>query len=221
VSVFPERPELKGASVRNKTTSSKAFVAAFIIMSAAVVTTMVTGAAGVAPDLPAVEPSQPPGISAQAGIGGEQSSFQMEPHLGEAILRAAAFAAALEEADRREQERVEAERVAAERAAARQRDAELAAQRQAANPAPSTLSGSVWDALAVCESGGNWAMNSGNGFYGGIQFMHSTWVNMGGRQWAEYPHQATRDQQIEVATRLQAQYGWGQWPACSAKLGLR
>lgn len=87
--------------------------------------------------------------------------------------------------------------------------------------APAVPSDSVWDALAVCESSGNWAMNSGNGFYGGIQFMHSTWVNMGGRQWAEYPHQATREQQIEVATRLQAQYGWGQWPACSARLGLR
>jgi hypothetical protein len=81
--------------------------------------------------------------------------------------------------------------------------------------------GSVWDALAQCESSGNWSMNSGNGFHGGLQFMHSTWVNMGGRQWAEYPHEATRDQQIEVATRLQATYGWGQWPACSARLGLR
>lgn len=95
---------------------------------------------------------------------------------------------------------------------------EVAAEAPAA---PGVPSDSVWDALAYCESTGNWAMNSGNGFYGGIQFMHSTWVNMGGRQWAEYPHEATREQQIEVATRLQAQYGWGQWPACSAKLGLR
>lgn len=90
-----------------------------------------------------------------------------------------------------------------------------------APPAPAISNGSVWDALAQCESGGNWSINTGNGFYGGIQFMHSTWVNMGGRKWAEYPHQATREQQIEVATRLQAQYGWGQWPACSARLGLR
>jgi len=88
-------------------------------------------------------------------------------------------------------------------------------------PPPPVAGDSVWDALAQCESGGNWSINTGNGFYGGIQFMHSTWVNMGGRQWAEYPHEATREQQIEVATRLQAQYGWGQWPACSARLGLR
>jgi len=86
---------------------------------------------------------------------------------------------------------------------------------------PVAAGGSVWDALAQCESSGNWSMNSGNGFHGGLQFMHSTWVNMGGRQWAEYPHDATRNQQIEVATRLQAAYGWGQWPACSARLGLR
>lgn len=88
-------------------------------------------------------------------------------------------------------------------------------------PAPAVSGDSVWDALAQCESGGNWSINTGNGFYGGIQFMHQTWVNMGGRQYAEYPHQASREQQIEVATRLQAQYGWGQWPACTSKLGLR
>ena len=78
-----------------------------------------------------------------------------------------------------------------------------------------------WDAIAQCESSGNWAMNSGNGFYGGVQFMHQTWVNMGGRDYAEYPHEATREQQIEVSERLLAAYGWGQWPACSRKLGLR
>ncbi len=88
-------------------------------------------------------------------------------------------------------------------------------------PAPEVASGSVWDALAQCESSGNWAMNSGNGFFGGIQFMHQTWVNMGGRDYAEYPHEASREQQIEVAERLLAAYGWGQWPACSSKLGLR
>lgn len=88
-------------------------------------------------------------------------------------------------------------------------------------PAPEVGSGSVWDALAQCESSGNWAMNSGNGFYGGVQFMHQTWVNMGGRDYAEYPHEATREQQIEVSERLLAAYGWGQWPACSRKLGLR
>ncbi|WP_150462855.1 LysM peptidoglycan-binding domain-containing protein [Nesterenkonia ebinurensis] len=86
--------------------------------------------------------------------------------------------------------------------------------------APMANASSDWDRLAQCESGGNWSINTGNGFYGGLQFMKATWDSMGGQQYAEYPHQATRDQQIAVATELQARYGWGQWPACSASLGL-
>lgn len=82
----------------------------------------------------------------------------------------------------------------------------------------SSSGNSVWDRLAQCESSGNWAMNSGNGFYGGVQFMASTWRAMGG---SGLPHQASRETQIAIAKKLQAQYGWGQWPACSAKLGLR
>lgn len=86
--------------------------------------------------------------------------------------------------------------------------------------APMANATSDWDRLAQCESGGNWSINTGNGFYGGLQFMKSTWDAMGGQQYAEYPHQATREQQIAVATELQARYGWGQWPSCSAQLGL-
>jgi len=141
--------------------------------------------------------------------------------------RVAAEEAARVEAERLEAERREAERLFAEAAAQTTtttaptpQPVAPAAQNPAA-PAPAVGDGSVWDALAQCESNGNWAMNSGNGFYGGIQFMHSTWVNMGGRDFAEYPHEATREQQIEVAERLLAAYGWGQWPACSSKLGLR
>jgi hypothetical protein len=88
-------------------------------------------------------------------------------------------------------------------------------------PAPAAGGGGVWDRLAQCESGGNWSANTGNGYYGGVQFSHSTWVAVGGRQYAEYPHQASRDQQIAVAQRLQSSSGWGQWPSCSRKLGLR
>lgn len=85
-------------------------------------------------------------------------------------------------------------------------------------PAPSIPQGTVWDALAQCESGGNWQINTGNGYYGGLQFLDSTWDAMGtGYDRADL---APREVQIEAATRLQAQAGWGQWPACSAKLGL-
>jgi resuscitation-promoting factor RpfB len=76
----------------------------------------------------------------------------------------------------------------------------------------------VWDSLAQCESGGNWAINTGNGYYGGLQFSLSTWRAYGG---AGYPHQQSREYQIMIAERLRAATGgYGSWPACSAKLGL-
>jgi resuscitation-promoting factor RpfB len=87
-------------------------------------------------------------------------------------------------------------------------------------PAPTTnyASGStVWDELAQCESGGNWAINTGNGYYGGLQFTLSTWQAYGG---SGYPNEASREAQIAVAERVQAAQGWGAWPACAAELGL-
>ena len=88
-------------------------------------------------------------------------------------------------------------------------------------PAPTpvgSVSGSVWDSLARCESGGNWAINTGNGYYGGLQFSLSSWRAVGG---SGYPHQASREEQIARGEMLLARQGWGAWPACTAKLGLR
>jgi murein DD-endopeptidase MepM/ murein hydrolase activator NlpD len=85
-------------------------------------------------------------------------------------------------------------------------------------PMPGTT---VWDRLAQCEAGGNWATNTGNGFYGGLQFLESTWLSHGGAQFARWPQNATRVQQIIVARRVLANEGWVAWPACSLKLGLR
>ena len=78
----------------------------------------------------------------------------------------------------------------------------------------------VWDDLARCESGGNWAINTGNGYYGGLQFSLGTWEQYGGTEFAAYPHQATRGEQINVAERLRTARGYAPWPACRAKLGL-
>lgn len=89
-----------------------------------------------------------------------------------------------------------------------------------AEQAPPTSSGgddSVWDRLAQCESGGNWHINTGNGYYGGLQFALSTWQSVGG---TGYPHEHSRETQIEMGKRLQARAGWGQWPSCASKLGL-
>ncbi|MBC2682021.1 DUF348 domain-containing protein [Corynebacterium sp. 4HC-13] len=87
--------------------------------------------------------------------------------------------------------------------------------------APSVANGSVWDQLAQCESGGNWAINTGNGFYGGLQFTQQSWEGFGGTQYAPRADLATREQQIAVAEKIQASQGWGAWPACTAKMGLR
>lgn len=84
-------------------------------------------------------------------------------------------------------------------------------------PAANAVDGAPWDALAQCESGGNWSINTGNGFYGGLQFTQQSWNGVG---MSGSPATATRAQQIEAGERLLAIQGWGAWPACSAKLGL-
>jgi uncharacterized protein YabE (DUF348 family) len=87
--------------------------------------------------------------------------------------------------------------------------------------APPVSSGGVWDSLAQCESGGNWSINTGNGYYGGLQFSGSTWLAYGGGKYAPVASSATREQQIAVATALRdATGGYGSWPHCSSVLGL-
>ena len=93
------------------------------------------------------------------------------------------------------------------------------------NPAPPSSGGgfgdpgdyATWDALADCESGGNWAINTGNGYYGGLQFSAATWQSVGG---TGLPHEHSRETQIHFGQVLQARSGWGQWPHCAAELGL-
>ena len=87
--------------------------------------------------------------------------------------------------------------------------------------APSVAGGSVWDALAQCESNGNWSINTGNGFSGGLQFHPQTWQAYGGGQYSPTAAGASREQQIVIAQKVQAAQGWGAWPACTAKLGIR
>ena len=98
------------------------------------------------------------------------------------------------------------------------------AMSQERSPAPASsgrpvaVGGSVWDRLAQCESGGNWSTNTGNGYSGGLQFSPGTWRANGGSGSA---HNASRAEQIRVAQNVQASQGWGAWPACSSRLGLR
>ncbi|WP_420848851.1 transglycosylase family protein [Prauserella marina] len=88
-------------------------------------------------------------------------------------------------------------------------------------PQPQISDGAVWDSLAQCEATGNWSINTGNGYYGGLQFNKSTWDAYGGGQYAAYPHEASREQQIAIATKVRDDRGgYGAWPHCSSKLGL-
>lgn len=87
-------------------------------------------------------------------------------------------------------------------------------------PAATAAPDSDWDALAQCEAGGNWAINTGNGFHGGLQFSPSTWSGYGGGEFAPYAYQASREEQIVVGERVLAGQGWGAWPSCSSQLGL-
>lgn len=111
----------------------------------------------------------------------------------------------------------ENQRIAAEVERKRREAAEQAATRRARSPVASSTGGNVWDRLAQCESGGNWSINTGNGYYGGLQFNLQTWHAYGG---TGYPNEHSRETQIAVAERLRSARGFQPWPACARKLGL-
>ncbi|AOW91848.1 Resuscitation-promoting factor RpfB [Rhodococcus sp. WMMA185] len=86
---------------------------------------------------------------------------------------------------------------------------------------PPVENGSLWDALAQCEATGNWSINTGNGYYGGVQFDQNTWERQGGLKYAPRADLATREEQIAIAAQTQKTQGWGAWPSCASKLGVR
>lgn len=88
-----------------------------------------------------------------------------------------------------------------------------------AGPAAHAASPAAWDQVAQCESGGNWQINTGNGYYGGLQFSGQTWNGYGGGEFAATADQATRDQQIQVAERVLEGQGAGAWPNCGSPVG--
>ncbi|WP_030212734.1 LysM peptidoglycan-binding domain-containing protein [Streptomyces bikiniensis] len=105
------------------------------------------------------------------------------------------------------------------------------APRTTAATAPRTTAASVpayacaadqwpWGCVAECESSGRWHVNTGNGFYGGLQFWQPTWVEHGGLAYAPRADLATRAQQIKVAEEVLRTQGWGAWPVCSKRYGL-
>lgn len=91
-----------------------------------------------------------------------------------------------------------------------------------AAPSVAVPASTIWDHIAACESGGNWSINTGNGYYGGLQFDIQTWLAYGGGAFASRPDLASREQQIIVATRVRDGYmnyparGYSAWPVCGA-----
>ena len=106
---------------------------------------------------------------------------------------------------------------------AEQKSAAAAPPKASVTPNYDPGDGSRWDRLAQCEAGGNWATNTGNGFGGGLQFMHqrsySTWLSYGGGEFAPHPWEASREEQIVIAEKVLAGSGWKAWPGCSRKFG--
>ncbi len=86
-------------------------------------------------------------------------------------------------------------------------------------PAANAATDSQWDQVAACESGGNWGINTGNGYHGGLQFSPSTWASYGGTQYAPTANQASKAQQIAIAEKVLAGQGKGAWPVCGVGLG--
>lgn len=198
----------------------RAVIALSLIVVISVTTAFTVRSQGSSAEQTPLPPTEP---IAQVNTGAAEAA------VGQYEQQRAAFITAQELA---EQERIAAEKQAADEQAAR--EAEAARQQQVQkyiasqtpkpapapkqSAAPAVSGGSVWDRLAQCESGGNWHINTGNGFSGGLQFVDSTWRANGGSGQA---WQASREQQIAVAERVLANSGWGAWPACTAKLGLR
>ena len=127
------------------------------------------------------------------------SSHQVPPWLARAALAAAAAARP------------------APAAPAGAAPADPAAAAQASSPAPTAPGGVNWSAIAACESGGNWAASTGNGFYGGLQFAEQTWLANGGGRYASSANLATPAQQVAVAQNVLASQGIGAWPVCGAR----
>ena len=107
------------------------------------------------------------------------------------------------------------------------RGAVAAAVTAVAMTAPLLVSGTAdastdrtWNRLAKCESGKRWHINTGNGYYGGLQFSPATWRAYGGRKFARNAHRARRVEQVIIAERVLRRQGWGAWPACSDRLNL-
>lgn len=178
----------------------------------------------VADDSPAGQEPEVRTVRVAAADGVELVTGGREPQLASVIqepLEARQELLDAEAAAEQSEAQREAEQAQQSAEEAEQREAADAEAQAASEPAPAS-NGSVdvatWERLAECESGGNWSINTGNGFYGGLQFELSSWEWVGG---TGMPHEASKQEQIARAEILLERQGWSAWPACSRQLGLR
>ncbi|MFZ0664591.1 MAG: transglycosylase family protein [Acidimicrobiales bacterium] len=151
----------------------------------------------------------------QAQIVQEQVAQQQAEEAAQA--QAAAAAAVQAQAEQRQQEAEAAAAAAQQRAAEEAQAQAAAAARARAAQQTQSVPGGVWAELRDCESGGDWAADTGNGYYGAYQFALATWQGLG---FSGLPSEASPAVQTQAAEELQARSGWDQWPACAAELGL-
>ncbi|MGI8576074.1 MAG: transglycosylase family protein [Egibacteraceae bacterium] len=162
-----------------------------------------------------------PALTAQAHAGtantvqAQSDSDQVSPELARRRRKARALRRA-RAIKRQKARRIQRARAAKRRRARETRRARVVQRRRAR--AARRRAERVWNRLARCESDGRWGAATGNGYYGGLQFSLSSWRAVGG---SGYPHRASRAEQIKRGQRLRARQGWGAWPHCSARLGLR
>jgi hypothetical protein len=164
--------------------------------------------------------------AAQAPLGPESIGISISQDRLEAKARQTAGAMIVAERARRDAEaRAQRESAAEARKEAARKARAARASRDAARPRPVVAAApapggtdDVWAKLRRCEAGGNYTRNSGNGYYGAYQFSAATWRGLG---YQGLPHQAPPEVQDEAARKLQRRSGWGQWPACSRRIGAR
>ncbi|HEY3239231.1 MAG TPA: transglycosylase family protein [Acidimicrobiia bacterium] len=159
-------------------------------------------------------------VVAAATFGPEVPTISAESHPGEAHLLAQgseklAATIAAQQAARAAARQARLEQLTRERAS---RDAAAPRPGPVQAAATSPVPDDVWLRLRNCEAGGNYTRNNGNGYYGAYQFSAGTWRSLG---YPGLPHQASPETQDEAAKKLQARGGWGQWPACSRRIGAR
>lgn len=163
------------------------------------------------------KPAEAESVSTQSTLFSAQSTVALQPQtLGDTGPGRATAAVALEVHTVSAETRTPQPETSSVTATSASASSTAAEPRSSSTTSLDPSDAAVWDRLAQCEASGNWNIDTGNGYYGGLQFSQRTWAAYGGTGSAA---DATREQQIEIGKRVQASQGWGAWPSCTKKMG--